>query len=308
MYLTEDTKKDNNKRYTQDSSTLSPLSYLAGEKMEDDSFDNKRLTSIDVISVDKQWRLTLTKKAKKIIPLGPGDNITIYQDIYNKNIILKVQKQGQEKKEIDNWTLTIKRGGEDFSNKKNTGFLNNTKNQVASSFSSLSSPTIPTSDKYISHYNQDTLYSTPILLVDDNSDLLFYYNRILKDEGYRKIKSFSDSKEMLTYLLELKPNSLRYKIVILDIRMPDVNGIQLYQILKILNPSIKPIFITALDAVAELTSIFPDIKHKDIIRKPIDRKEFIQTINDQVSILLGGSIILSVSLLTRIIQDYLLPV
>ena len=77
---------------------LSP-SYLSKDIAADKSFDNNRLTSIDVISVDKQSRVTLTKKAKKIIPLEPGDKIAIYQDIYNKNIILKVQKQQQQQQQ-----------------------------------------------------------------------------------------------------------------------------------------------------------------------------------------------------------------
>ena len=61
---------------------------------------------------------------------------------------------------------------------------------------------------------------------------------------------------MLKHLLESKSSS-PYKLAILDIRMPDINGIQLYQILKTLNPAIKIIFITALDAADELTSMCP---------------------------------------------------
>jgi hypothetical protein len=75
------------------------------------SFDNKRLNTVDVISVDKQSRLTLTKNAKKLIPLGPGDKITVCQDIYSKEIILKVQTLHQDKKATDKWILTIRKDG-----------------------------------------------------------------------------------------------------------------------------------------------------------------------------------------------------
>jgi two-component SAPR family response regulator len=64
--------------------------------------------------------------------------------------------------------------------------------------------------------------------------------------------------------------------------MRDINGIQLYQILRILNPSIKTIFLTALDAADELTSLMPEIKPADIMRKPIDKNTFIKTVNDKV--------------------------
>jgi CheY-like chemotaxis protein len=294
---------------------ISPSPSFSLDENIDSSFDNNRLTSIDVISLDKQSRVTLTKNIKKIIPLEPSDKIAVYQDRYNKNIILKVQKQ-EEKNRIDNWVLIIKKVNEHgFSNKKKrdllpskTSFIDKAKDVVGESKSHVS-PSPPSSyvDRYTSLYKQDTLYSTPILLVDDEPDLLFNFDMILKDEGYKDIKSFSNSKNLLKYLLEMKSDHrFHYKLIILDIRMPEINGIQLYQILKILNPPIKAIFMTALDAVDELTSMYQDIKQGDIIRKPIGREKFIQIVNDKVSTLLGGSIILSVlSLLTRIIQDSL---
>jgi two-component system, OmpR family, response regulator ChvI len=65
--------------------------------------------------------------------------------------------------------------------------------------------------------------------------------------------------------------------------MPDINGIQIYQILKILNPSIKIIFLTALDAASELTSLYSEVKFEDIIRKPIENDRFIEKVNDKVN-------------------------
>jgi DNA-binding NarL/FixJ family response regulator len=46
----------------------------------------------------------------------------------------------------------------------------------------------------------------------------------------------------------------------MDIRMPGINDVQLYQILKIMDSSIKVLFVLALDAADELMSIFPGIK------------------------------------------------
>ena len=67
--------------------------------------------------------------------------------------------------------------------------------------------------------------------------------------------------------------------------MPYINGIQLYQILKILNPFLKIIFVTALDAVNELSSIYSEIKPSDIMRKPITPDQFVKTVNDKVSLI-----------------------
>ena len=219
------------------------------------------MISIDVISVDKQSRVTLTKKVKKVIPLEPGDNISIYQDIYNKNIILKVQKcchQHQQENKIENWILTIKKEDDEFLTKKDKSINKKTKSNPSSSDISLINKikrvldntksqgfASSVSNRYTPTQKQDTLYSTPIILVDDDSDVLFNFNRILKDERYKNVKTFSNSKNLLKHLFSLDSGCLCYKMVVIDIRMPEVNGIQLYQILKILNPSIK-LFLSLL--------------------------------------------------------------
>ena len=73
-----------------------------------------------------------------------------------------------------------------------------------------------------------------------------------------------------------------YKLAITDIRMPCINGIQLYQVLKILNSSIKIMFITSLDAANELSNIYSEVKSQDIIRKPVEGNQFVQMVNDKV--------------------------
>ena len=70
--------------------------------IKDISINNDQLNPIDILTVDKFSRLTLTKKFKKILPLHPEDKILVYQDIFNKNIVLKIQ---QEEKVVDNWIV-----------------------------------------------------------------------------------------------------------------------------------------------------------------------------------------------------------
>jgi hypothetical protein len=45
-------------------------------------------------------------------------------------------------------------------------------------------------------------------------------------------------------------------------------------------------FITSLD-IQEITTIYPEINTKDIIRKPIEGNHFIQIVNDKVKTLIG---------------------
>ena len=76
-----------------------------------------------------------------------------------------------------------------------------------------------------------------------------------------------------------KVNPSHFKLAILDIRMPGLNGLQLYYRLKTINRNIKTLFVSALDAVPELMSILPDVRTKDdIVRKPVALDDFINAV------------------------------
>jgi CheY-like chemotaxis protein len=125
-------------------------------------------------------------------------------------------------------------------------------------------------------------YSANILVVDDEPDALFTYESFLSDEGYN-VKAFTDSLEALKHFVQLPDPSSHYKLAILDIRMPKLNGLQLFYKMKTLSPKIKVMFCSALDIAQELTSILPDIEHGHIIRKPVEREYFINKINSALN-------------------------
>jgi hypothetical protein len=45
-----------------------------------------------------------------------------------------------------------------------------------------------------------------------------------------------------------------------------------------MNPLSKIIFVSALDAAKELTSIFSDIGPEDVIKKPVEKETFIKVV------------------------------
>ena len=51
--------------------------------------------------------------------------------------------------------------------------------------------------------------------------------------------------------------------------MRNLNGLQLHQQIRAIDPTIKIIFITALDMLDELLSIFPGISREQILKKPM---------------------------------------
>ncbi|MDQ3868651.1 MAG: response regulator, partial [Thermoproteota archaeon] len=116
-----------------------------------------------------------------------------------------------------------------------------------------------------------------IMIVDDEPDVLSTYECFLSDEGYN-VQAFTDPQEALEHFVQMADPS-HYKLALLDIRMPRLNGLQLFHRIKTLSPKIKIMFISALDIAEELTSILPDMKHDDVIKKPVERKYFISKIN-----------------------------
>ena len=126
----------------------------------------------------------------------------------------------------------------------------------------------------LQHQKQQNAHN--ILLVDDEPDTLFTYKTFLLDiEGYN-VDAFTDSQEALQNFAQVSPSY--YDLVVMDIRMPGLNGLQLYYRIKAMNPDIKVLFVSALDAAKEMVSILPGVKIEDIIQKPVNQEYFVNKV------------------------------
>ena len=110
-----------------------------------------------------------------------------------------------------------------------------------------------------------------VIVVDNEQEILFTYKHFLKDYDYN-ITSFTDPYVALNFIRD-NPN-FNNLLVILDIRLKNFNGFQLYQQIKAIDPTIKILFITALDIIDEILSIVPGLSKEQIMRKPVDKKVF----------------------------------
>lgn len=119
------------------------------------------------------------------------------------------------------------------------------------------------------------------MLVDDDQDILTTFEAILNSQGI-SVDTFKDANVALKQFALANPD--HYRLIILDIRMPGLNGLQLYYRLKALNKNIKVLFVSALEASDELISILPGIQIENILKKPVERDFFISTVKG----ILGG--------------------
>lgn len=112
-----------------------------------------------------------------------------------------------------------------------------------------------------------------VLLVDDDQDILFTYKTFLESEGYI-VDAYTDSLEVLAKVE--KNSDLQYDIVVTDIKMPNLNGLELYKKLKSINWDIKVLFVSAVEAADMLVSVLPELTEKNILKKPITKENLVR--------------------------------
>ncbi|MDD5431863.1 MAG: response regulator [Candidatus Omnitrophica bacterium] len=84
------------------------------------------------------------------------------------------------------------------------------------------------------------LFGDYVLIVDDDADICEYSARYLSKEGY-KVVVITKAKDVLNQIKTLKPS-----VVIMDIVMPDTDGIELLKEIKKLDSGISVIMMTGL--------------------------------------------------------------
>jgi CheY-like chemotaxis protein/predicted transcriptional regulator len=113
-----------------------------------------------------------------------------------------------------------------------------------------------------------------IMLIDDEPDVALTYKSFLTSEGY-SVDAFKEPEKAVEHFISTRP--MHYDLVITDIRMPEMNGLRLYQCLKNIDPSVKVIFVTALDAADELVSVISP-GPVQVLKKPVDKQVFSRSV------------------------------
>src|SRR5216117_2167536 len=107
-----------------------------------------------------------------------------------------------------------------------------------------------------------------IMIVDDESDILSVIKRGLESKNDFRVETFSKGDEAINNFQNHPPKY--YDLVITDIRMPKMNGFELYRHIKEKNPSMKIAFITAFEInKEEFNKVMTSVNVIDFISKPL---------------------------------------
>ncbi len=117
-----------------------------------------------------------------------------------------------------------------------------------------------------------------VLIVDDEVDITDALKAGLERRGF-KVDTFNDPQQALT---AFKPAT--YDIAILDIRMPKMNGFELYREMRKVDGKASVCFLTAFDVHKdEFEKMFPDVQVKAFLKKPITIDSLVSNLNELIA-------------------------
>jgi two-component system, OmpR family, response regulator ChvI len=113
--------------------------------------------------------------------------------------------------------------------------------------------------------------------VDDDPNITFTFDAILKKHGY-EVQTYNDpSKAALEF------ESGKYDLALIDIRMPKMNGFELYREIRKKDTQLKVCFITAFEISREESGSPSSDGLVVFLKKPIGMNELTDTVLNLVS-------------------------
>jgi len=120
-----------------------------------------------------------------------------------------------------------------------------------------------------------------ILIVDDEPDITTALKMFLEIQGFH-VDVFTDP---VYALAQFKAGF--YQLLILDIKMPEMNGFELYAEIKKKDKTVKVFFLTALSEMHDYDAfkkeVFPKEGERYFIAKPIENEEILKRINTVIA-------------------------
>lgn len=118
-----------------------------------------------------------------------------------------------------------------------------------------------------------------ILIVDDERDILDSLKHGLELKGF-EVDAYGDPLEALAHFRKQV-----YEMALLDVRMPRMNGFQLYREMLKMDGRVKVRFLTAFEEYRdEFKRAFPELDERRFIRKPMTMGRLADIINGDLKI------------------------
>jgi CheY-like chemotaxis protein len=115
--------------------------------------------------------------------------------------------------------------------------------------------------------------SPTVLVVDDNEDLLETFSLILKRRGFNVATAENGASAVAKF------KEHQYDVTLMDIVMPEMNGVEAFQKIREINPGASVILMTAYSE-EELIQTAKDEGAQQVIHKPIRIDQLIEMLKE----------------------------
>lgn len=105
--------------------------------------------------------------------------------------------------------------------------------------------------------------------MDDEKDVIFLFTTLLKENSYH-VMGFTNPRMALDYISKY-PND--FSLIIVDYKMPSMQGCELSKKISKINPNIKMVLITAYD------NIINNDLNLEVVKKPITNTKLLEVIH-----------------------------
>jgi DNA-binding NtrC family response regulator len=117
-----------------------------------------------------------------------------------------------------------------------------------------------------------------VMLVEDDADILNVVEKYLIKWSFA-VDAFGDP--VLAWQ-HFQDHAASYSVLLSDIRMPVMSGLELAKLIKMLKPDIKIVLMTAYE-ISQSDFDVPVIKYEDILKKPFKLVEVCNAIKKQLA-------------------------
>ena len=120
-----------------------------------------------------------------------------------------------------------------------------------------------------------------LMVVDDEQDILHIMRAGLSRYGH-KVMIFSDPKLAMK---EFELNHSDYKLILTDLRMPSMSGIELAKKARAIDPLVKLMIMTAFElGDYEISHDLPFVRLEEVLKKPISLSKICNVLDNKTRV------------------------
>ena len=119
------------------------------------------------------------------------------------------------------------------------------------------------------------------IIVDDEPDIRTAIKDVLEKRGF-EVTVCNGGRDCIQTIKKAQSEKKEFGVVVLDIRMPDMDGFQTFKEIQAISSDTDVLFTTAFEYSEKEIAVKVSSQRVHVLRKPFSRAELLQSINDVI--------------------------